>query len=759
MHWYGGGVACSANPEPGKEAKTFTISFDVEGVDAITVKEGETAESQKPADPTEDGYSFECWQNGDAAYDWTQPVTSDLSLTAKWTLAEYTITYLPEGVVTDNPTTYNIESDTITLNDPTTCPSATPNFLEWRLNDENGAVVTEIAKGSTGNKIIYANCTAKNVYKVTFKLGKEVIGKGKNVIDGNKLTDFTGYEKYDYYSDAECNNLFKFTETPITSNITVYLKVKSLKVTLTIAEGVSADLYVNYGEKITQTLLESMESKIPEEYKSYVFKGLFEDAAFTKEFKWAETEITAAKTLYVKLIPTYTITFDSKDGSAVSAITGIESGTVTTKPNDPTKEGYIFDGWLNGETAYDWTQPVTSNLTLTAKWLKLYTVKFMDGETELSKIIVADGKVASKPGLFTVDAKKGTGITKWIDSENKEFDFSTPITADLELTAKWEATTSLWAPKDTAEKEVSCTMPGYQFAVSYEENETYGKVLVLSNKSDVGTYDKMTLTFKNPKNLSGKLLKFDLWGDAEDKEPKVLIISGDKAQSEGYAPQIHTANAWGTGTTILDECNAAWSSDNSIAAADLTAVTSIQIAFQNAAANMKYGKIYITDAEGANEEILWTANALSVEDPASWTNATVSYVEDATYGSVYKVETTSEVNYPITNVAFPSPAKDFSAYEYLQITLKASAAPASDNEKIKVSIFTDGTHASEHNGCNIVAEDVDKWKSFSLKLEDFWAAWSSDNSIEKADLSKISNLKIEFGKYVGTVEIGEISLY
>ncbi|MBO5483470.1 MAG: InlB B-repeat-containing protein, partial [Spirochaetaceae bacterium] len=166
MHWYGGGVACSANPEPGKEAKTFTISFDVEGVDAITVKEGETAESQKPADPTKDGYSFECWQNGDAAYDWTQPVTSDLSLTAKWTLAEYTITYLPEGVVTDNPTTYNIESDTITLNDPTACPSATPNFLEWRLNDENGAVVTEIAKGSTGNKIIYANCTAKNVYKV-----------------------------------------------------------------------------------------------------------------------------------------------------------------------------------------------------------------------------------------------------------------------------------------------------------------------------------------------------------------------------------------------------------------------------------------------------------------------------------------------------------------------------------------------------------------------------------------------------------------
>ena len=760
MHWYGGGVACQPEPPVEQEAKTFTISFDVEGVDAITVKEGETAESQKPADPTKDGYSFECWQNGDAAYDWTQPVTSDLSLTAKWTLAEYTITYLPEGVVTDNPTTYNIESDTITLNDPTACPSATPNFLEWRLNDENGAVVTEIAKGSTGNKIIYANCTADTVYKITFKLGEEVIGKGKNVIEGNKLTDFTGYEKYDFYSDAECNNLFKFTETPITSNITVYLKVKSLKVTFTIAEGISEVLDVKYGEKITQAELEAMTSKIPEEYKSYVFKGLFEDAAFTKEFKWAETEITAAKTLYVKLIPTYTITFDSKEGSSVSAITGIESGTVTTKPNDPTKEGYKFDGWLNGETAYDWTQPVTSNLTLTAKWLKLYTVKFMDGETELSKIIVADGKVASKPGLFTVDAKKGTGITKWIDSENKEFDFSTPITADLELTAKWEATTSLWAPKDTAVTNTA-TLPGWGYAAKYEEDTTFGKVLSLDipeGKTDAG-YCKFTIELPTARDLSSKHIKLVFKADANtNSKIKPLIYSSETSACEHNITNVETASTeWEYKYAKVADM---WKEYNASEVADKTAINKIELAFQDCTANLKIAYLSICDDyNNTNEEIIWSANALSVESPASWTNSTVSFVEEATYGYVYKVETTSEVNYPITNVSFPSPAKDFSAYEYLQITLKASAAPASDNEKIKVSIFTDGTHASEHNGCNIVAEDVGKWKSFSLKLSDFWAAWSSDNSIEKADLSKISNLKIEFGKYVGTVEIGEISLY
>lgn len=685
-----GGVACQT--EPPVEAKSFTIKFDVKDIGSISVKEGESAESQKPEDPKKAGYTFVEWQKEDGtAYVWTDPVSADISLTAKWTLAEYTITYLPEGVVTDNPTTYNIESDTITLKKPTTCPSATPNFLRWHENDKDGTVVTEIPKGSTGNKVFYAECTEKSVYKVTFMLREEVIGEGKYVIDGEKLTDFTGYEKYDFI-DKE-GKAFDF-ETPITSDTTVYLKLKSLKVTLTIAEGVSADLHVNYGEKITQADLESMTSKIPEKYSSYDFEGLFTDAALENVFDWANTAITENKVLYVKLVKYHTVKFI--DGDNTSSIR-VADGTVATKPADSVKPGYAFGGWLNGSDVYNWEAPVTTDVTLNANWIEANVV---------------------------------------------------------------------WAPKEIAGKEVSCELPGNQFNSTYEDDESSGgKVLVLTKNTaaDAGKYHTMTLTFKNPKNLSGKLLKIDLWGDAVDESPKVLIISGDKAQSEGYAPRIYTANAWGTGTTALDECKAAWSSDNSIVAADLTAVTSIQINFQEATANMKYSKIYITDAEGANEEIIWSAqtfaNALSVENPASWSNANASYIEDDIYEYIYKVETTSEVNYPTTKIVFPSPAKDFSAYEYLQITLKASAAPASDNEKIKVSIFTDDTHASEHNGCNIVAEDVGKLKSFSLKLEDFWAAWSSDNSIEKADLSKISNLKIEFGKYVGTVEIAEISLY
>ena len=67
---------------------------------------------------------------------------------------------------------------------------------------------------------------------------------------------------------------------------------------------------------------------------------------------------------------THTVTFNAAGGSPEPA-----DQTVST-PNDraerpspdPTREGYQFDGWFTGNIAYDFSKPVTQNLTLTAKW-------------------------------------------------------------------------------------------------------------------------------------------------------------------------------------------------------------------------------------------------------------------------------------------------------------------------------------------------------------------------------------------------------
>ena len=63
----------------------------------------------------------------------------------------------------------------------------------------------------------------------------------------------------------------------------------------------------------------------------------------------------------------YTIAFDPDGGTAVSPQVR-PAGALAVRPEDPIKADWVFDGWYNGGTAYDFTQPVTANLTLQAKW-------------------------------------------------------------------------------------------------------------------------------------------------------------------------------------------------------------------------------------------------------------------------------------------------------------------------------------------------------------------------------------------------------
>lgn len=68
-------------------------------------------------------------------------------------------------------------------------------------------------------------------------------------------------------------------------------------------------------------------------------------------------------------ITLHTVTFNSNGGSDIPG--QIRANAAATKPADPTRSGYVFAGWYTDEActaAYDFTQPVTDNITLYAKW-------------------------------------------------------------------------------------------------------------------------------------------------------------------------------------------------------------------------------------------------------------------------------------------------------------------------------------------------------------------------------------------------------
>lgn len=63
----------------------------------------------------------------------------------------------------------------------------------------------------------------------------------------------------------------------------------------------------------------------------------------------------------------------------------VVDGGKVTKPADPTKTGYTFDRWMNGQNEWDFATGVTDDLTLTAKWtLDAPTVSLTASETEVT---------------------------------------------------------------------------------------------------------------------------------------------------------------------------------------------------------------------------------------------------------------------------------------------------------------------------------------------------------------------------------------
>lgn len=64
----------------------------------------------------------------------------------------------------------------------------------------------------------------------------------------------------------------------------------------------------------------------------------------------------------------YKVNFAGMGATSTPASQMVQSGGLAQKPADPTRYGYLFSGWqLNGSN-YDFTMPVTADITLAATW-------------------------------------------------------------------------------------------------------------------------------------------------------------------------------------------------------------------------------------------------------------------------------------------------------------------------------------------------------------------------------------------------------
>ena len=153
----------------------YTITYELDGgTNAPENPAGYNVETGTITlkDPVKTGYTFAGWYK-DGGFttqitEITQGSTGNITLYAKWELVSYTITYELDGGTNaeENPASYNVETETITLKAPT---KDKYDFKGWYKDGEFTDEITEIVQGTTGNITLYAKWELES-YTITYEL-------------------------------------------------------------------------------------------------------------------------------------------------------------------------------------------------------------------------------------------------------------------------------------------------------------------------------------------------------------------------------------------------------------------------------------------------------------------------------------------------------------------------------------------------------------------------------------------------------------
>ncbi len=523
--------------------KTYTVTFSAAGAANVpaaqTVEHGDAA--TKPATaPTLDGLVFKGWLLGGKEYDFSTPVTGDITLEASWSASGDPATSC--AIVFDAAGGTAVDARVIASGSalgslPTTSREGY-TFAGWYLGDEQitaGRVFTQSA-----------TLTAKwvaNTYPVYFTddgalLFSASAEYGTAVAEPAEAPAKTGRVFAGWYADKALTQVYDFS-APVTDTLTLYAKWETARYAVTFSAGegatnVPAAQEVEHGEKAQKPAAEP-------ERDGYVFKGWYADAACAVEFDF-DAAVTGNMTAYAKWAKLVTITFDADGGTAVEPRV-IEAGTALGELPVTKAENYVFLGWCDENDRYISASTVfDKDTTLTAEWGQDYfRVQFFDSD---GKTVLDFGRVREGETLVCPDApvREGYEFDGWRTVDGKEYDFeNTPVHSDFDLYATWSEKTyrvTFSAGKDAAaatgmpadqtvkhsgmvakpESDPACE--GYAFKGWYaDEACTVAFNFSQAVKADTTVYAKwaklVTVTFDADGGRAG-------WGDENALDPRTV---------------------------------------------------------------------------------------------------------------------------------------------------------------------------------------------------------------------------------------------
>lgn len=295
---------------------------------------------------------------------------------------------------------------------------------------------------------------------------------------------------------------------------------------------------------------------VPEEPKAdnFVFAGWYSDADCKTPFDFGQ-EITTDTTIYAKWVDLCVVSFNMCGHGTAIDPQKVAPGKTATKPADPTTDDYEFGGWYTEEActnAFDFATPITTDITLYAKWIKLYSVSFnMCGHGDpIEAQRVAEGKTVTKPADPKAEAYEFLG---WCTDAacTSVYDFATPVTADLNLYAKWDIAASAMnpIPEITANTKEIYLVKGQSFTLPEGKwTSDMPKAVKITKKGTVLTAKKVTETSKPAViTLDGTDRTIKVYvSQPKYAKKKLSFTAGVNKQSLGFTYDKHLAVQWAT---------------------------------------------------------------------------------------------------------------------------------------------------------------------------------------------------------------------
>ena len=408
--------------DSGSNNESNPISYTVE--DKITLN-----------DATRIGYTFDGWYdaNDQKVSEIAKGSTGNLVLTAKWSIANYTITYEnTKDAHNNNTASYTINNDTIILLD---IEKAGYTFDGWYNSDNEK--VTEITAGSYGDVVLSAHWTPID-YTIEYLETNSAINS--NPITYNADSDniilnsisIPGYN-FDGWYDANGQRITEITKGS-TGNLVLTAKWSIANYTITYEN--TKDAHNN--NAISYTVNSETMILLDIEKAGYTFDGWYnsdnEKVTEITTGSYGDIVLSAHWTPIV-----YTIEYlntKNADNPNPTSYT-VESGKIILASIEV--PGYTFDGWYDIDGVItEIPEGYIGNITLMAYWTaNEYTISFVsNGGSSVEPITQDCGTVITAPEKPTRD---GYSFVGWYESSTatEPFVFSTMPTSDTILYAKW----------------------------------------------------------------------------------------------------------------------------------------------------------------------------------------------------------------------------------------------------------------------------------------------------------------------------------